>query len=637
MSALYNFSKYRQPSLTVIVIASKAKHIAMKHLTILLIATFSALAFNPAGAQQYYVWKSSSDKAFLGINSDQISESKAKLLGANNYYGNYVTKILKGYAAEKAGMQIFDYIYGIDEYRASENMDLSSMLSKFKAGDKATLHFFRKGKPMSAEVTFEKRREFETETEWNWEEKAFLGVSSLEEDEESETAGVKVEIISNSTAETLGLMDEDVILTINGYKMIDWSDISTSISTMKPGEKIIIEYERAGKKGKVEGTVQSQAERMKRIAEQKSNPASFAFLGIHSNEIDEEKADKLGFDTPYGSYVSRVVKGTAAEKAGLKPFDYVYGIDDYRVSDSKTLTDLIRKYKAGSKATVHYIRNGKKESTEVTFGKRSDAENPGEAEEDKCKSPFLGVNETGSDEDNEGVAVAPIKKSTAEDLGLIKGDVVTRINGARILDWTDLGVAINACSVGQDVTVTFLRDGKEMKASKPMKSYCDTKPYTEWGWNDGEIHIFSADEEGAPSPAAAEATGAMGRPEALDLSKVKVTVEDYTQQESDDMKVRYNMDMAPSNELRVNDLGLFPNPDQGAFRLQFELPEQGNTSIRIFNAAGRSIYDYELGAYSGPFSDEVDISQNGPGAYYLEITQGNKRLTKKVVLQKVVN
>ena len=64
----------------------------------------------------------------------------------------------------------------------------------------------------------------------------------------------------------------------------------------------------------------------------------------------------------------------------------------------------------------------------------------------------------------------------------------------------------------------------------------------------------------------------MGRPEALDLSKVKVAVEDFTQQESDDMRTRYNMNMAPANELRVNDLGLFPNPDQGAFRLQFELP-----------------------------------------------------------------
>jgi len=638
LNALYNFSNCRQPSLSFPVLATKAKHIAMKHLTMLLIAVSAVLATNPANTQQYYVWKSSSDKAFLGVNSDQVSESKAKLLGANNYYGNYVTKVIKGYAAEKAGIQSFDYIYGIGDLRASEDLDLSGMLSKFKAGDKTMVHLFRKGKALSVEVTFEKRREYETETEWNWEEKAFLGVSSLEEDEEEATAGVKVEIVSNSTAETIGLKDEDIIHSINGYRMIDWSDISTAISAMKPGEKIVVEYERAGKKDKVEGTVQSQAERIKKAELQKAAaPASYAFLGIHSNEIDEEKAEKLGFETPHGSYISLVVKGTAAEKAGLKPFDYVYGVDDYRVSESKNLTDILRKYKADSKATVHFIRNGKKESVEVTFGKRSDAEAIESEGDDKCKSPFLGVNQAeGYEGDVEGVAVAPIKKSTAEELGLQRGDLITKINGARILDWTDLGVAVDICKVGQDVTVNFLRNGKEMTATKPMKSYCDTKPYTEWGWNDGEIHIFSAEDEDAPK-AREEPTGVMGRPEALDLSKVKVAVEDLTQQEADDMKTRFNMDMAPSNELRVNDLGLFPNPDQGAFRLQFELPEQGATSIRIFNAAGRSIYDYDLGSYSGPFSDEVDISQNGPGAYFLEITQGAKRLTKKVVLQKVVN
>jgi len=638
LNALYNFSNCRQPSLFVPVLATKAKHIAMKHLTMLLIAVFTALATSPANTQQYYVWKSSSDKAFLGVNSDQVSVSKAKLLGANNYYGNYVTKVIKGYAAEKAGLQPFDYIYGIGDLRASEKMDLSAMLSKFKAGEKTTVHLFRKGKPLSVEVTFEKRREFETETEWNWEEKAFLGVSSLEEEEGDEAAaGVPVEIVSHSTAETIGLKDEDIIHSINGFRMIDWSDISTAVSTIKPGEKIVVEYEREGKKAKAEGTVQSQAERIKKAELQKAAPASYAFLGIHSNEIDEGKAKKLGFETPYGSYISLVVKASAAEKAGLKPFDYVYGIDDYRVSESKNLTGILKKYKADSKAKVHFIRNGKKESVEVTFGNRSDAASKDGMNDDKCKSPFLGVNEAESyNRNTEGVAVAPIKKSTAEELGLKRGDVITKINGARILDWTDLGVAVDVCKVGQDVTVNFLRDGKEMTATKPMKSYCDTKPYTEWGWNDGEIHIFSARDEDSPK-AREEPTGVMGRPEALDLSKVKVAVEDLTQQEADDMKTRYNMDMTPSNELRVNDLGLFPNPDQGAFRLQFELPEQGATSIRVYNAAGRSIYDYDLGPYSGPFSDEVDISQNGPGAYYLEITQGTKRLTKKVVLQKVVN
>jgi hypothetical protein len=80
-------------------------------------------------------------------------------------------------------------------------------------------------------------------------------------------------------------------------------------------------------------------------------------------------------------------------------------------------------------------------------------------------------------------------------------------------------------------------------------------------------------------------------------------------------------------------INLYPNPSKGMFKLQFDLPEKGQTEIKVFNAAGRIIYEYELGNFTGEFSDEVDISQNGTGTYFLQIRQGEKYASKKIILQ----
>jgi PDZ domain-containing secreted protein len=110
-----------------------------------------------------------------------------------------------------------------------------------------------------------------------------------------------------------------------------------------------------------------------RVKEFATCPTS-AFLGVESNSISYDKAEKLGFDNPHGSYVTKVFKNTAAHAADLKPFDYIVGIDNQETSESEDLTDLLGDYETGDKATVHYIRQGKKRSAKITFGNRENAE-----------------------------------------------------------------------------------------------------------------------------------------------------------------------------------------------------------------------------------------------------------------------
>ena len=100
---------------------------------------------------------------------------------------------------------------------------------------------------------------------------------------------------------------------------------------------------------------------------------SRAFLGVYSNGISYKKAQKLNFDNENGSYVTGVIDHTAAAEADLQPFDYIFGIDEYRTNSDRSLTGILRKYESGETVTIHFYRNGKQQKKTVELGKRSDA------------------------------------------------------------------------------------------------------------------------------------------------------------------------------------------------------------------------------------------------------------------------
>jgi S1-C subfamily serine protease len=583
----------------------------MKRLIILTLGCLLALT-NLAAAQGTYT-RADAETAYLGIQSDNISEAKAKALGFDNPHGSYVTRVVSNSAAEKAGLQPFDYVYGIDEHRVSEDTELGDILAKFKPGDKVTIHFIRQNKKQTVEVTFVSRRT----PLMSAAEKPYLGVSPHSDNDDQ--LGVKVYVVRNSTAEALGMQDGDVILSINNHPMVDWSDISLAIDQLKAGEKIAVEFERGGKKMRAERPIQSYAERTPPTPRAPNwNPDEMAFLGINSTDVSEEKVKQLGFDNTNGSYVTRVFANSAAEKAGLKPFDYVYGINDYRTNEDVSLSKIMRKFKTGDQVTLHYIRNGQKKTADVTFSKRSEAKT--NISEKPCDAPFLGVREAEETTKN-GVKIEVIEKSTAAEMSLQNGDVITAINGHRILDWEDVSIAVDVLRVGDPIAVEYLRDGEKQTATKPVKSYCETRP------EESRLGIFFEMDPDDDRPQPDE------NYVRVDAGSAIVDLKDMTGEEATDLKNRFNIEMPATNDLRIEKLSVTPDTERNAFRLQFNLPQEGETGIRLYNAAGRMIYNYDLGKFSGDFTDQVNISQNGAGSYFLEIRQGTKAATKKVILQ----
>ena len=106
----------------------------------------------------------------------------------------------------------------------------------------------------------------------------------------------------------------------------------------------------------------------KAIAEQliAKGRVSHAYLGVSTR--DTVATD--GSDRRNAALVTKVVIGSAAEKAGLKSGDAVIAVDGARVDSSLSLVAAIRAMQSGTSATLTILRDGQHLDLPVTLGTR---------------------------------------------------------------------------------------------------------------------------------------------------------------------------------------------------------------------------------------------------------------------------
>lgn len=586
------------------------------------------------------------DGAFLGVESQSISKEKAEKLGFDNPHGCYVSKVLSNTAAEKAGLEPFDYIVAIDKHDFDHNTKLADILKIYEPGDKINLQIFRKGAPRTINLTLGTRADFKGDKNAK---SAFLGISEASNSENSN--GVTINVTGqNTTAKSMGLQNGDAVTAINGNKIVDWEDIKIAINNLEPGDAIEVAYEREGKVNTIKSNINSYDESQTKVYESpqpapkpdykekekakakekakdkvKEDGHEYAFLGVYTDELSREKAKKLGFDNPYGSYVTGILGNSAAEKAGIQVLDYIYGIDEYRVGENQGLTGILKKYKAGDKGEVRLVRQGNKTSVSAIFGNKSDAKEKEKKEKNKCESTFFGVTLVGNSHvgDDYGVKVNVVKNSTAKEVGLQNGDLILSLNNYRLVEWDDISLILAQLNPGDDISVKYIRDGNKMTGVKPIKSYAKTKNCKDCDCNEKypkeKSWTNNSDED------------EKGKVDRIDVENVSVVLVNMSLSECEKL-TGDGFELAENNNVNVHNLSVEPNTKKGMFSLNFDLPENGETSVKVLNNKGRIIYDYDLGNYSGDFSDNVDLSQNGEGTYYLFILQDNKWDAKKIVL-----
>ncbi|TLM65660.1 MAG: PDZ domain-containing protein [Actinobacteria bacterium] len=94
------------------------------------------------------------------------------------------------------------------------------------------------------------------------------------------------------------------------------------------------------------------------------------FLGINGQTIDERLAADKKLPVRSGAYVAEVIKGTGAQKAGIKAGDVVVSLGGAKIRSMEDLIYEVRRHNVGDTVTLGIVRAGKEIEIAVVIGQR---------------------------------------------------------------------------------------------------------------------------------------------------------------------------------------------------------------------------------------------------------------------------
>ena len=209
------------------------------------------------------------------------------------------------------------------------------------------------------------------------------------------------------------------------------------------------------------------------------NTTPHAFLGVVTNKVDE------------GVKINEVVKGSAAEKAGLVKGDIITKLDDKNISSPEDLMDAVKSHKTSDEVKVYYLRDKKKKDVKAKLGetKRNKKTfiyknfNPGNGNNsfnfktpemphipnnfynfryNNDSKPKLGLKIEDTENDN-GVKIINVEEgSPADKAGLKKDDIITSFNGEKVTSVEELMDQVNDSEDKESLNIKAMRNNSEM-------------------------------------------------------------------------------------------------------------------------------------------------------------------------------
>ncbi len=404
------------------------------------------------------------------------------------------------------------------------------------------------------------------------------------------------------------------------------------------------------------------------------------FLGVYVESHSSHNGSEIK-----GAEITGIIEGEAAAASDLKEGDIITEINGVSVTGHESLVDALYANEPGDEVKIAYMRDGKKKTTKVNLGEKENEfewnfeideewigalEGLGESLEgleelehlkhvekfycecDEAKGAFLGVTNHAARTENlaKGVALeSVVGNSTAEKMGLQAGDVITSINGKETNDFKQLADILDEIEVGTSVTVAFTREGVAMSATEEIgarKSGARSFIFAPGEMDD--VHFeYRHEIEGSEAEVAAERARMHEEMDRMmievermrsgetDVITKEITViiimEDVSPEEAEMINSNSDEKIEIDNDLNVEDFKYYPNPNQGVFDLTFSVSETGITDIVIFDQKGKKVYSERLVDLNGTYNNQIDISDQASGSYFMQITQNGKTFSKKII------
>ncbi len=86
------------------------------------------------------------------------------------------------------------------------------------------------------------------------------------------------------------------------------------------------------------------------------------------------------------------------------------------------------------------------------------------------------------------------------------------------------------------------------------------------------------------------------------------------------------------NKVEMDNMKMYPNPNDGKFNLNFNLKNKGDAEVTVYDMQGKQVYNEKLPNFTGEYNKPIDISSNAKGIYFVKIQQGKHTQVKKISL-----
>ena len=207
------------------------------------------------------------------------------------------------------------------------------------------------------------------------------------------------------------------------------------------------------------------------------------WLGVHIQSIDETLAESMGLEKTEGALIASVEPGSPAERGGFQVGDVIVKFNGEDVESARALPRMVAESDNGDVVPVEIVRDGKRESLDVTLGNMPTDEtvamNEPQAENDG--TPKLGLTLSAlskeakqrfklSDEETGVLVTDVLRGSPAAEKGLERGDIITRVGRTSVTKPDEVVSEVKRAAEKEQKSVLLLikRNGMSRFVAVPL-------------------------------------------------------------------------------------------------------------------------------------------------------------------------